>query len=228
MRALGIKPVVGLLVGLVAFGTGLQTGFAAEYGFAPVSGQMSSPFGWRTDPMTGSQRFHGGIDLAANAGMPVYAPQAGIVMFSGTYGGYGNVVVLNHGNSLFTLYGHNSRLLVRPGDSVHRGQVISQVGSTGRSTGPHLHFEVHYNGQYVNPVTYLSYLQPGGNNAGVAQTPKALPTRQAQVTSATTPSDTQTQALTVRHVNRKHYANKAYGSKVVEVVTGGQVQQVKF
>lgn len=217
-----------MLLGLWAYGASLQTGSAAEYGFAPVSGQMSSPFGWRTDPMTGSQRFHGGIDLAASAGMPVYAPQAGIVMFSGTYGGYGKVVVLNHGNSLFTLYGHNSRLLVKPGDSVQRGQVISQVGSTGRSTGPHLHFEVHYNGQYVNPVTYLSYLQPGGNNTGVAQTPNTLPTRQAQVTSATNPADNQTQALTVRHVNRKHYANQAYGNKVVEVVTGGQVRQVKF
>jgi hypothetical protein len=133
--------------------------WAGDYGFSPVTGQVTSDFGWRTDPITGSSRFHGGLDIAAPTGSPVYAPQAGVVIFSGPYRGYGNVVVLSHGQSLYTVYGHNSRLLVQPGDVVYRGQVISQVGSTGRSTGPHLHFEVHYKHQYLNPVAYMMYVQ---------------------------------------------------------------------
>ncbi len=199
-----------------------------DYGFAPVSGQLTSHFGWRVDPMTGSQRFHGGIDLAAASGTPVYAPQAGLVMFSGYYGGYGNVVVLSHGNSLFTLYGHNSQLLVRPGDAVYRGQMISKVGSTGRSTGPHLHFEVHHNGQYVNPMTYLSYLQPG---AGVPLMAQARPPQTSRVVAQTAAqsmdSDSGVQTLAVKHVNRKSHRGYATG-KSVELVTGNRVQTVQF
>lgn len=204
------------------------TSWAVEYGFAPVSGQLTSHFGWRVDPITGSQRFHGGIDLAAASGTPVYAPQAGLVMFSGYYGGYGNVVVLSHGNSLFTLYGHNSQLLVRPGDAVYRGQVISKVGSTGRSTGPHLHFEVHHNGQYVNPVTYLSYLQPGSGAPLMAQA-RPLQANRAVTQTAAQPmdSDSGVQTLTVRHVNRKTPGAYATG-KSVELVSGNRVQTVQF
>jgi hypothetical protein len=120
---------------------------------------VTSDFGWRTDPITGNPKFHAGIDIAAPQGAPVYAPQAGMVVFSGNYGGYGNVVVLSHGNSLYTVYGHNSKLMVQPGDTIYRGQLISLVGSTGRSTGPHLHFEVHYTRQYLNPVAYMLYVQ---------------------------------------------------------------------
>ncbi|WP_303673959.1 M23 family metallopeptidase [Vampirovibrio chlorellavorus] len=207
---------------------GTQAGWAVEYGFAPVSGQLTSHFGWRVDPLTGSQRFHGGIDLAAASGTPVYAPQAGLVMFSGYYGGYGNVVVLSHGNSLFTLYGHNSQLLVRPGDVVYRGQVISKVGSTGRSTGPHLHFEVHHNGQYVNPVTYLSYLQPGSGAPLMAQA-RPLQTSRVVASTAAQPmdSDSGVQTLTVKHVNRKSHRNYTTG-KSVELVSGNRVQTVQF
>lgn len=197
---------------------------AAEYGFAPVSGQMSSPFGWRVDPITGSQRFHGGIDLAASAGMPVYAPQAGQVVFSGAYGGYGNVVVLNHGNSLYTLYGHNSQLLVKAGDSVYRGQTISLVGSTGRSTGPHLHFEVHYNGQYVNPVTYLAYLQPDANGTTLAQ--GAKPVSISGQSSAGVVS--QKHEGIVTRVNRRQTASRAKTGKTVELVTGDVVENIRF
>ncbi len=148
-----------IALGLMLMAFGGRSVLAADFGFSPVSGQVTSDYGWRTDPITGSPRFHGGIDIAAGQGTPVYAPQSGIVIYSGAYGGYGNVVVLNHGNTLFTVYGHNSRLLVQSGQMVYRGQVISLVGSTGRSTGPHLHFEVHYKQQYLNPVSYLAYVQ---------------------------------------------------------------------
>lgn len=218
---LGLKPFItaGLLLSLLG---GL--GFAAEYGFAPVSGQMTSPFGWRVDPITGSQRFHGGVDLAASSGMPVYAPQAGQVMFSGAYGGYGNVVVLNHGNSLYTLYGHNSQLLVKAGDSVYRGQVISLVGSTGRSTGPHLHFEVHHNGQYVNPVTYLAYLQPYANGMTLAQAHKPAST----TVKSSAMETAQKNNGTVTHIKQRKSASGAKGRKVVELVNGNEVETIQF
>jgi murein DD-endopeptidase MepM/ murein hydrolase activator NlpD len=211
-----------LLLPLMLIGGLIGPAFAADYGFAPISGKMTSPFGWRVDPMTGSQRFHGGIDLAAASGEPVYATQAGVVMFSGAYGGYGNVVVLNHGNALFTLYGHNSQLLVKAGEMVYRGQVISKVGSTGRSTGPHLHFEVHHNGQYVNPVTYLAYLQPG-NAATLAQLPQST-----HGLSQVSMAESGVRPLKTNQVNRKRYANRAYGRQMVELVSGEQVQTVKF
>jgi len=128
----------------------------------PVYGKVSSGFGMRTDPFTGKPAFHSGLDIAADMGTPVYAVQDGIVTYSGVKGGYGNCVILDHYYPdvpqiprLQTLYGHNSQLLVHVGDRVQRGQVIAYVGSTGRSNGPHLHFEVSYNGMYVNPMDYL-------------------------------------------------------------------------
>jgi hypothetical protein len=179
---------------------------------------MTSPFGWRTDPITGHPRFHGGIDIAAAAGMPVYAPQAGYVMYSGAYGGYGNVVVLNHGNSLYTLYGHNSKLMVQAGQAVYRGQVISLVGSTGRSTGPHLHFEVHYNKQYVNPVTYMAYLQQ--NMPLLAQVP-------ASAQKVAVVQGNSGKPVTV--INRVAPGKKrTHGGKVVQVVSGTDVEMIEF
>ncbi len=166
-RPLGFlkKPLI-LSLSLLASFASLLGGFEPALGFesaaslfAPVGGTITSQFGWRTDPFNGSHRFHSGIDIAAAAGTPVYVPQNGIVVFAGNYGGYGNVVVIDHGYDLYTLYGHTSTYYVRPGQSVYRGQAIAAVGSTGRSTGPHLHFEVHQKRQYVNPMAYLSYLQ---------------------------------------------------------------------
>jgi hypothetical protein len=116
---------------------------------------ISSPFGWRTDPLNGQQRFHAGVDLPAVSGTPVLAGQGGYVVFSGLYGDYGQAVVIDHGHTLFTLYGHNSERLVSAGQYVQAGQPIARVGATGRVTGPHLHFEVHYNKQYLNPVDYI-------------------------------------------------------------------------
>lgn len=128
----------------------------------PVLGRISSGFGMRPDPFTGKMAFHSGIDIAADAGTPVYAIQDGTVIYSGVKGGYGNCVIVDHYYPdvpqiprLQTLYGHNSVLAVNVGDTVKRGQVVAYIGSTGRSNGPHLHFEVRYNSMYVNPVDYL-------------------------------------------------------------------------
>lgn len=198
---------------------------ALDYGYAPVSGQVTSTFGWRTDPITGGPRFHGGIDIAAASGTPVYAPQAGVVMYSGNYGGYGNVVVLNHGNSLYTLYGHNSQLLVQAGQNVYRGQPISRVGSTGRSTGPHLHFEVHYNQQYMNPVTYLSYLQQSGPIiAQAAQPSYGMPQTYGASVAGSGPS----KQVQVKTVNSKRSTSRHRGHNSVELVNGSDIETIEF
>ncbi len=121
----------------------------------PAPGYISSGFGTRADPFSGGRAHHLGIDIDAQTGDPVTAAAAGIVSFSGVRSGYGNVVEIDHGNGYKTLYAHNSKNLVRPGDLVRAGQLIAKVGSTGRSTGSHLHFEVHIDGRPVNPRQYL-------------------------------------------------------------------------
>ncbi len=115
----------------------------------PARGTLRSRFGWRW------RRHHDGIDIAAPYGTPIYAAKAGRVIFAGWYYGYGRTVILDHGNGVSTLYGHASRLLVRVGDRVEAGQLIARVGSTGYSTGPHLHFEIRVNGRPLNPLKYL-------------------------------------------------------------------------
>lgn len=121
----------------------------------PASGPITSPFGWRTHPIFGTQRYHSGIDIGADYGDAVAAADGGTVIFSGWMGGYGNAVIIDHGNGISTLYAHNSELLVEEGTRVRKGQTISRVGSTGYSTGPHLHFEVRENGTPVSPMNYL-------------------------------------------------------------------------
>lgn len=121
----------------------------------PASGPITSPYGWRTHPIFGTQRYHSGIDIGADYGDTVAAADSGIVIYSGWMGGYGKAVIIDHGNGITTLYGHNSELLVVEGQSVRQGQAISRVGSTGYSTGPHLHFEVRQNGSPVDPMGYL-------------------------------------------------------------------------
>lgn len=130
-----------------------------RYGYAPTKGKVTSAFGWRSDPMHGKKKFHRGIDIGASMGTPVYSPQPGVIVYSGVYSGYGNVVVVYHGNDVFTLYGHLSQQYVQKGQHVNTGELIAAVGSSGRSTGPHLHFEVHQNKQYVDPMKYLAYVQ---------------------------------------------------------------------
>ena len=121
----------------------------------PVPGYITSGFGTRADPFSGGQAHHMGIDFDANYGESVRAAAGGVVVFSGVKSGYGNVVEIDHGNGYSTLYGHNSQLTVRVGDIVRAGQVLAKAGSTGRSTGPHVHFEVHLNGQPINPRKFL-------------------------------------------------------------------------
>lgn len=121
----------------------------------PAPGYVSSRFGARSDPFGGGRAHHAGIDIDANTGDPVTAAAEGVVSFSGWRSGYGNVVEIDHGNGYKTLYAHNQANLVKVGDVVRSGQQIAKVGSTGRSTGSHLHFEVTLNGRQVNPRNYL-------------------------------------------------------------------------
>jgi murein DD-endopeptidase MepM/ murein hydrolase activator NlpD len=127
---------------------------ATPKGF-PVGGDISSPFGHRQHPMTGKDDFHSGIDISTSPGNPVKATADGIVSFSGWSGGSGNLIVLEHGHGFSTFYAHNRKLNVRVGQKVKRGDVISYAGSTGDSTGPHVHYEIWKEGKPVNPKDYL-------------------------------------------------------------------------
>lgn len=117
----------------------------------PLDSSLSSDFGWRTDPINGQRRFHGGVDIRAPEGQAVPAPKAGRVVAAGPQGGYGTTVVLEHPDGVRTRYAHLSSLHVAEGDTVTAGQTIGEVGQTGRATGPHLHFEVLRDGQRLDP-----------------------------------------------------------------------------
>lgn len=121
----------------------------------PVSGEITSPYGYRVHPIWGTTIYHSGIDIGVDEGTPVHAADSGVIVWSGWMGGYGYAVVIDHGNGLSTLYGHNSELAVDEGQSVSKGQVVAYAGSTGNSTGPHVHFEVRENGDPVDPIGYL-------------------------------------------------------------------------
>ncbi len=129
---------------------------AATPSLLPINGWLSSTFGYRRNPYDGSYKLHAGVDIAADSGTPVRAPAMGAVIYSGYRAGYGKVVVIDHGYGIRTLFGHNAKLYVTTGQKVRRGEKISEVGSTGHSTGPHLHYEVRKNGVPVNPVTFFS------------------------------------------------------------------------
>lgn len=116
---------------------------------------ITSEFGYRIHPLTGIWTGHTGIDIGCNMYAPIYAAEAGTVILAEEYGGYGNAVVIDHGNGMTTLYGHNEELYVSVGQRVSRGETIAGAGSTGWSTGPHLHFEVRVNGDYVDPMGYF-------------------------------------------------------------------------
>lgn len=121
----------------------------------PASGGwISSPYGWREHPVLGYDRFHSGVDYAANTNSPILAAESGVVILAGSNGGYGLCVIIDHGGGISTLYGHANKLLVSKGDQVIKGQKIALVGSTGLSTGPHLHFEVRVNGETRNPLDW--------------------------------------------------------------------------
>ena len=121
----------------------------------PTIGEVTSNFGWRVHPILGTERFHAGIDFGADYGSLIYASARGRVIYADWYGGYGNSVIIDHGNGMTTLYAHCSELYVKDGDVVERGQPIAAVGSTGFSTGTHLHFELRANGEPIDPAAYL-------------------------------------------------------------------------
>jgi len=129
----------------------------------PIPGaQDASGFGWRKDPFTGQRALHEGVDFQAQVGTDIVAAAGGVVVTAAYHPAYGNLVEIDHGNDLVTRYAHASRLLVKPGTVVKRGQKIAEVGSTGRSTGPHLHFEVRANGVAQNPGRFLQAAREGG------------------------------------------------------------------
>lgn len=121
----------------------------------PVVGRITSSFGERSDPMGGEGEFHRGIDISAPYGEPVHATADGTVESAGTVSGYGREILLDNGHSIQTLYAHLSSVIVGPGETVERGQIIGYVGQSGRSTGPHLHYEIHVHNTPVNPHRYM-------------------------------------------------------------------------
>ena len=121
----------------------------------PVKGRITSPFGYRIHPILKTKNLHTGLDIAASTGTPVVAANTGTVIKAGWNNSYGNLLMIDHGGGIVTLYAHNSSLLAKVGDVVSKGQTVAKIGSTGMSTGPHLHFEVRVNGQYKNPMDWL-------------------------------------------------------------------------
>jgi murein DD-endopeptidase MepM/ murein hydrolase activator NlpD len=136
------------------------------------AGQLGSMFGWRIDPFTGRSALHTGLDFQANPGTAILAAAGGVVVAQEVHPAYGNMVEIDHGNNLITRYAHASKLWVKKGDLVRRGQKIAEVGTTGRSTGPHLHFEVMVEGVPQDPQKFLA----AGRDLPVLQTTKAIRT----------------------------------------------------
>jgi murein DD-endopeptidase MepM/ murein hydrolase activator NlpD len=121
----------------------------------PVRGQINSGFGGRTSPWSAKPEFHSGLDIGAPVGTPVKAPAPGTVVFAGVNPEYGQMLIIEHGNETKSIYGHLSRLSVTVNEKVQRGEVVALTGNTGRSSGPHLHYEIQVRGQSVNPTSYL-------------------------------------------------------------------------
>ncbi|HKE86516.1 MAG TPA: M23 family metallopeptidase [Vicinamibacterales bacterium] len=129
---------------------------AATPSIWPTQGWLTSTMGPRTDPLNGGPDYHPGLDIAGEKGQPIYATAAGLVTQAGFAGGYGNLIILDHGFGLETRYGHLSQFLVHIGDRVKRGEMIGRIGNTGKTTGPHLHYEVMANGRLLNPLQLLT------------------------------------------------------------------------
>ena len=154
--ALSGATMVGLTMGLTRNATTADWIRAnAAPNLWPVEGQVTGSFGERIDPFNGEGAFHSGVDIGSSYGTPVVAPADGVVMVTETLGGYGKTIMIGHGNGISTRYGHLSGYGVTAGQHVHRGDVIGYVGESGRSTGPHLHYEVRINDTPVNPYKYL-------------------------------------------------------------------------
>lgn len=142
--------------GRTAVSGAVKQKLTAKRGFGwPTVGKISSPFGWRRDPVGGRRDFHTGIDIRAPRGRPIVAAAAGRVVHAGWMGGYGKTIVISHPGNMTTLYAHCSKLLVQAGTQIRRGQRVALIGSTGRSTGNHVHFEVRRGGSPINPIKAL-------------------------------------------------------------------------
>ena len=150
---------------LSSHGTSLPSGWEDRLSIRtsavlPVIGRESSAFGTRRDPIHGHDRHHAGLDIAAAEGTPIRAALSGTVIRADSRGGYGNAVEVEHADGTRALYAHCSRIDVRPGEKIRAGQLIAAVGSTGRSTGPHLHFELRVDGEAVDPQSRLAFRNP--------------------------------------------------------------------
>jgi len=143
------------LIGSVQTGRGGRryTGKWSGHFLTPVQGRITSPFGWRIHPVWHTRRFHNGVDIGAKYGTSIKAADKGLIIHSGWWGAYGKCIIIDHGSGWSTMYGHCSALLVSKGDIVTRGQTIGRVGSTGVSTGSHLHWTVYKNGKAMNPLS---------------------------------------------------------------------------
>jgi murein DD-endopeptidase MepM/ murein hydrolase activator NlpD len=161
--------MVGLTMGLTRNATTADWAKAnSAPNLWPVEGQVTGSFGERIDPFNGEGAFHSGVDIGSSYGHAIVAPADGVVTLTDTLGGYGKTIMIDHGNSICTRYGHLSGFAVTPGQRVQRGDVIGYVGESGRSTGPHLHYEVRINDTPVNPYKYLrmTVAHSGGFAAG--------------------------------------------------------------
>lgn len=167
--ALSGATMVGLTMGLTHNATTADWNKAnSAPNLWPVEGQVTGSFGERIDPFNGEGAFHSGVDIGSSYGHPIVAPADGVVTFTDSLGGYGKAIMINHGNGISTRYGHLAGFAVAAGQTVHRGDVIGYVGDSGRSTGPHLHYEVRINDTPVNPYKYLriTVARNGGFAAG--------------------------------------------------------------
>jgi len=160
---------------MVGLTMGLRNATTADWAKAnsapnlwPIEGQVTASFGERIDPFNGEGAFHSGVDIGSSYGASIVAPADGVVTFSDVMGGYGKAIMIDHGNGISTRYGHLSGFSVTAGQHVHRGDVIGFVGTSGRSTGPHLHYEVRINDTPVNPYKYLrlTVAHSGGFSTG--------------------------------------------------------------
>ncbi len=134
---------------------GRQSLLKATPSSSPVRGWFTSRFGYRVSPYSGRAMMHQGLDIAASPGTPVYAPADGVISFAGYDSGYGKLVSIDHGYGVVTRYGHNSKIFVKVGQQIKRGDLLTAVGNTGQSTGPHLHYEVRINNVPVDPTNYI-------------------------------------------------------------------------
>jgi murein DD-endopeptidase MepM/ murein hydrolase activator NlpD len=162
-----------LLASLNTPGGELAPATGAFFAFPIPGAPVTSGFGPRIDPIAGYVGFHPGVDFGAPLGTPIHAAGDGLIVFAGQESGYGNYTCISHGHGIATCYGHQSQILVQVGQSVVRGQVIGLVGTTGYSTGPHLHFEVRINGQVTDPMPWLTGVPPQAPTTTTSTVPSA-------------------------------------------------------